>query len=75
MGCITAFINGVVDFATETFVVFGPGFADELASGTSPAALIFGTRSFGPFFDAMNMEDLVAFAVTMPSGVLGFDSV
>ena len=69
------FINGIYLFSTEAFILSGRIFSDKLTSRTSPTSLIICSCDFRPLFDAMNVEDIKTFAITMPSGIFRSDLI
>ena len=69
-------VSRIDDFAAKTSVVFGRGFAHKLAARAPPPPVeLVGSGYFRPLFDAVNVEDLVAFAVAMPRGIFRSDLV
>jgi hypothetical protein len=68
-----SFEDGIDDFVAEATVFSRCSFSYKLATGTSPASLVFSSSNLRPLLDAMNVEDLETFAVAMPSGIFGSD--
>lgn len=72
---LPALIGRVNQFAAKTPVLLGRRFAHKLAARAAPALIVgvIGPRDFRPLLDAVDVEDLEAFAIAVPRGVFRLD--